>query len=97
MKTILTAAAVTLFAASVSAGSIYHGFERGNPDLSSSIRTHSGSVTAAQPGVGASFDRYHGWADGNPDLFSGQPTSAPMGHSGPADVYHGWADGNPDL
>lgn len=95
MKTIITAAAASLFAASVSAGSIYNGFEQGNPDLASGYSSSDRAITASQPGVGSSIDRYHGWGDGNPDLFEDKQATS-VSRSAPADVYRGFA-GNPDL
>ncbi|MEA3277132.1 MAG: hypothetical protein U9Q81_17970, partial [Pseudomonadota bacterium] len=68
MKTIITAIAATLFTAGVSASDVYYGLEKGNPDLSTQPASGEGFV-GVQPGVGDSIDRYHGWADGNPDLF----------------------------
>ncbi len=95
MKTqVITTIAATLFAASVSAADIYSGWGQGNSDLYSSSASDS-SVTAVQPGIGSDFDRYHGFADGNPDLF-GDKVESPASHSAPADVYKGFA-GNPDL
>ncbi len=95
MKTIIATAAATLFAASVSAGSIYNGFEQGNSDLQGGYASSGGAITASQPGVGSGFDRYQGWADGNHDLFE-DTHSTPLNRSAPADVYRGFT-GNPDL
>lgn len=96
MKTIVTTFAATLFAASVSAADIYHGFADGNPDLQGGYTHSQDSVTAVRSGIGSDFDRYQGWADGNPDLFSDRQLSTSVQRSGPADVYRGFA-GNPDL
>jgi hypothetical protein len=94
MKTFVTAIAATFFAAGVNATDIYHGFERGNPDLLGAW-AKSEQVTAAQPGVGASFDRYNGWADGNPDIFRSTPSASRPSQS--PDHYGTFNDGNPDL
>ena len=96
MKTIFTTLAATLFATSVSASDIYNGFGQGNSDLQVSHSGTSSQVTATQPGVGSSIDRYHGWADGNPDLFRDSQHSTTVSHSSPADVYRGFS-GNQDL
>ena len=96
MKIIIATVAATVFAASASASDIYSGFERGNPDLSAGYASVSSGKTAVQPGVGSDFGRYHGWADGNADLFRDRRTSTPVSDSGSADVYHGF-EGNPDL
>jgi len=97
MKTIITTIAATLFAASVSAADIYHGFEIGNSDLQGGYTRSNDDISAMQQGVGDGFDRYHGWADGNNDLFGDVPVSAPVSRSAPANVYHGYETGNPDL
>jgi hypothetical protein len=96
MKIIIATAAATMFAASVSASNIYSGFGQGNPDLNTGYASVSNEMTATQPSVGSDFGRYHGWADGNADLFSDKQISSPIRESGPADVYRGF-DGNPDL
>ncbi len=96
MKTIIATAAATLFAVSVSAGSIYNGFEQSNSDLQGGYSSGGEAVTAVQPGIGSDFDRYHGWADGNHDLFGDTPVSTPVSRSAPADVYRDFS-GNPDL
>jgi len=96
MNTIIATAAATLFAASVSASDIYNGFEQGNSDLTGGYVSSGEMMTAAQPGIGSDFDRYHGWADGNQDLFGDTQVSTPVSRSGPADVYRNFS-GNPDL
>ena len=98
MKTIITTIAATLFAASasVSASGIYNDFGQGNPDLNASHYDGSSQIAASQPGVGSSFDRYRGWADGNPDLFDDRQGSTTVGHSSTVDVYRGFS-GNQDL
>ena len=96
MKIIYATVAASMFAASVSASGIYSGFGQNNPDLNDSYASSSGGMTAVQPGVGSDIDRYHGWADGNADLFRDRHTSSHGSDSGSADVYHGF-EGNPDL
>ena len=94
MKIIITTAAAALFAANVSAIEIYQGLQVGNPDLSPQ-RVSAEDFVGVQPSVGDSIDRYHGIADGNPDLFK-------AGRRGPADSgeapdIYGGVEGNPDL
>ena len=96
MKTIIAAVAATVFAVNVSASGIYSGFGQGNVDLNDGYTASADAMAAVQPGVGSEVDRYHGWADGNADLFSDRRTSSTPSHSAPADVYRGF-DGNPDL
>jgi hypothetical protein len=67
MKTIITAVAATLFTAGISAADFYSGLDEGNMDLTG--KSFGSEVTGAPPGVGDSFDRYHGLSEGNPDLF----------------------------
>ena len=68
MKTIITAAAAALFAANVSAVEIYHGLENGNSDLSTQ-RVSANDFAGVQPSIGDSVSRYHGWAEGNPNIY----------------------------
>jgi hypothetical protein len=94
MKTIIITAAASLFAANVSAADLYQGLAVGNSDL------HTQHVSAedfvgVQPSVGDSIDRYHGWADGNPDLFKAE-RSGPTESGERPDIYMGLG-GNPDL
>lgn len=96
MKTIATAIAASLFAVSVSASDIYHGFA-GNPDLYDGYVSSMDDISATRPGIGDSFDRYHGLSDGNPDLFGDVNSGVLRRSSGPANVYHGFEIGNPDL
>jgi hypothetical protein len=94
MKTIITAIAATLFTAGVSAVDVYQGIDEGNSDLS----TQGGNAedfVGVQPSVGDSVNRYHGWAEGNPDLFKAD-RSGPNGAGSDPDIYHGFA-GNSDL
>lgn len=54
-------------------------------------------MTAVQPGVGSQTNRYHGFADGNPDLFAVQLDGVADRDSGSIpNIYRG-AAGNPDL
>jgi hypothetical protein len=94
MKTIITAAAATLFAANISASDFYHGLENGNSDLSTQ-RVSADDFTGVQPSVGDSVSRYHGWDDGNPDLFKGDGSQS-RSSTGRPDIYMN-VSGNPDL
>jgi hypothetical protein len=95
MKTIATAIAAALFATGASAANIYGGFGNNNPDLSVGYASAPMDVIGVQPGIGASFDRYHGWADNNPDLF--RATGGSGSTHQPPDRYGSFDDGNPDL
>lgn len=96
MKTLITTtAAALLTAAAFSAGAtdVYQGLGEGNPDLVS--QPEPIDTIAVQPGVGSALDRYHGWAEGNDDLFDVRiQGSAPSGAA--PEIYSG-ASGNPDL
>ena len=94
MKTIITAAAAALFAANVSAADIYHGLERGNSDLSTQ-RVSAEDFAGVQPSIGDSVSRYHGWDDGNPDLFKSDGTQE-RPSTGRPDIYMNVSE-NPDL
>ncbi len=93
MKRLTAAIAITLFATGVWAGDPYQGFAVGNPDLRT-VAFDAADVVGVQPGVGSSIDRYHGWADDNPDLF--QRFDAEVTDHTPPDIYGG-LNGNPDL
>jgi len=93
MKTIITAAAV-LFAANVSAADIYRALGEGNSDLSTQ-RVSASDFAGVQPSIGDSTERYHGWDEGNSDLFKGDG-SQPIESTGRPDIY-GNVSGNPDL
>ena len=67
MKTIIAAAAATLFATSVSAADVYKDLGRGNLDLAPHGVDYAG-VTPMQPSIGSGVDRFHGFGDGNPDV-----------------------------
>lgn len=112
MKIIITSLSVLLFVGTVNAASdaeIYHGFERGNPDLSSDISSWSQSSMV----VTTDKDIYHGFELGNLDL-STDSVYSPVrtasipgigdGNLGPVDnpatdndIYHGFESDNPDL
>jgi len=94
MKTIITAAAAALFAANVGAAEFYHEFAQGNSDLSK-VRTSSADFVGAQPSVGDSVYRYHGWEKNNPDLFKGDGNQTPES-TGKPDIYKSLS-ANPDL
>ncbi len=94
MKKLATAVAATLFAAGASAADVYQGLDEGNLDLS--MQRANGQHTAGvQPSIGDSVSRYHGWAEGNPDLFKAD-RGGPSGAVSDPDIYSGLA-GNPDL
>ena len=93
MKTIMTAAAV-LFAANVSATDYYYGMGEGNQELHTQ-RMSASDFVDVQPGIGDSFDPYHGLADGNVDLFKGDGTQS-IESTGRPDIY-GNVSRNPDL
>ena len=95
MKTIITTIAATLFAANVSAAEIYQGLADGNSDLSTQ-RVSAEDFVGVQPSVGDSVDRYHGWADGNPDLFKSDQSSPTESSGDRPDIYMNLR-GNPDL
>ena len=93
MKRLIAAIASIPFAAAVSAAEIYQGIDLGNSDLDGD-RAESWEVVGVRPGVGDSFDRYHGWADGNSDLFrKGRPDGLTTNDP---DVYMSFGR-NPDL
>ena len=94
MKTIITAIAASLFAASVSAADVYHGLDAGNSDLSTP-RVSAEDFAGVQPSIGDSVDRYHGLADGNADLFKADRSGSSGAGSDP-DIYAS-VSGNPDL
>ena len=89
MKTLRVFLATTAFAAGASADSFYHEFAQGNQDLRATPVIMD-SVVAAQPGVGDSFDRYHGLDEGNGDLFSTPGNSGEQPFSKDPDIYGGF-------
>ena len=91
-KTIITTAAI-LLAASAYAADSRQQLISGNPDSDNS-RNVSQEVTAMAPGVGTDLDRYHGFADDNPDLFGIDLGMSPP-HERP-NVY-GTFGASPDL
>ncbi len=68
MKMLLTAISASFFSLTVSAADVYQELGHGNPDLPMK-RAMADEYVGTRPGVGDSFDRYHGLADGHPDLF----------------------------
>jgi len=99
MKSLVGAVAATVFAASVSAGEIYHGWAQGNPDLYPE-EDQVVEVTGVQPGVGDAVDIYRGFGAGNPDLFSGSDSAGSYAKGFEVtdfDIYGGFATANPDL
>ena len=88
MKKILTACATLALAGTVNASSesfIYHGFEKGNPDLYAGYSATE-QATAVQPGIGNSSDSsrrvaqsaktsYDVFVMNNPDNYSGESLS----------------------
>ena len=93
MKTIVTAAAV-LFAANVSAADIYGPLGEGNPELATQ-RLSAEEFAGVQPSVGDSVERYHGWAEGHPDLFKTDPGGTATS-TGRPDIYKSFG-ASPDL
>ena len=94
MKRLLAVIASSVFAAGVSAGNFYHDFSAGNADLSTQ-RLNAEDFTGVQPSVGDSVDRYHGLADGNPDLFKSNRAAKTESGNAP-NIYRGFS-GNSDL
>jgi hypothetical protein len=68
---------------------------RRESEANSRSRVSAEDFVGVQPSVGDSIDRYHGWADGNPDLFKAD-RSAPTDSGERPDIYMGLG-GNPDL
>ena len=64
MKHIITAAAISLFATSVSAADVYKGIGEGNSDLYPHRADLGSVIMGVQPMVGGGVDRYQGFADG---------------------------------
>jgi hypothetical protein len=87
-KTLSIALAAALFTAGAQAADSYRQFTAGNPDIRGGVIKYEG-VTAVQPGVGSDFDRYHGLADGNGDLFSVDRAllQAPSNNGPRPDIY----------
>ena len=79
------------FAGSVGAADSYQDLTRGNPD-SFVDSDMAGEFSGVQPAVGDSLDRYHGWADGNSDLFKSEP--ADYAQSEDPDIYGGLGGGS---
>ena len=92
MTKFLTATAALLLAGSVQAAESYQQFVRGSE--ADNERTIYAGVTALQPGVGATLDRYQGIGDGNPDLFGVDLGSSPTTQTDRPDIYGPFRDGN---
>jgi hypothetical protein len=92
MTRFLTATAALLLAGSLQAAESYQQFVRGSE--ADNERTFYAGVTALQPGVGATLDRYQGIGDGNPDLFSVGLGSSLKTNTGRPDIYGPFRDGN---
>ena len=95
MKTIITAAAATLFAVNVGAADSYSSLVSGNPDSSTQRMTSAENFTGVQPSIGDGVSRYHGWDDGNTDLFKGDGNQE-RPSTGRPDIYMNVSE-NPDL
>ncbi|MFY9973698.1 MAG: hypothetical protein WAK53_05555 [Chromatiaceae bacterium] len=91
MKTLLAAIATAAFAAGAAAAddTFYHGWAEGNPDLLPAADAME-SVVATQPGVGDTFDRYHGLEAGNDDLFGTPRDKGDQRFSKNPNVYGGF-------
>ena len=94
MKSLLAVIASGLFVAGVSAHDVYSGLGKGNSDVFDEHPPTNHTV-AVQPSIGDSFDRYHGWADDNPDLFNSD-RSGPTDAGDAPNIYQGFR-GSPDL
>lgn len=115
MKKQFAAIAAIIFAGSVHAASdavVYHGFERGNPDLSTDWSSVSDPMALSSGDYDAIV--YNGFEQGNPELnFGVESVTAPVAvQPGIGDVsgfvvqgsptklssiYNGFERGNPDL
>jgi hypothetical protein len=98
MTKMLAITAAALFTVSAEAADSYSEFTAGNPDSGHERITYEG-VTATQPGVGSTIDRYQGLGQGNPDLFTldiEATADARHADSERPDIY-GSFSGNPDL
>jgi hypothetical protein len=91
MKTIIIAAAFAALTSGI-ASADYEGLLRGNPDAS--VYSHDSEMLGVRPGVGASFDVYHGLADGNPNLFQSREHTGEAGER--PNIYRHFR-ANPDL
>ena len=96
MKRFASLIALASFATAAGATDIYQQFSEGNSDLRAQPNEYMGTT---QRGVGASVDRYQGWADGNGDLFkrsdAGIADPHMSNHQLP-NVYRGFS-GDPNL
>jgi hypothetical protein len=94
MKRLIATIASSLFAAGVSAADIYHELGKGNSDLPTQSLSAADFV-GVQPSTGDSVSRYHGWEEGNPDLFKTEGSGMTEAGKDP-DIYKGLG-GNSDL
>lgn len=94
MIKLAAAIVATMFAAGAGAADVYKGLDRGNSDLSNP-RLSTEDFVGVQPSIGDGVDRYHGWADGNPDLFEADRSGTTNSGADP-NIYTG-ISGNPDL
>jgi hypothetical protein len=95
MTRLTTALLITTFAGSVTAGDIYNGFARGNPDL------YPHNLVEDRSGLGGEAAQKIGVQPGVGDTGSGawvpESRSGAYGRSEPFRHYHDWAKGNSDL
>jgi hypothetical protein len=91
MKTTIIAAAFAALTSGI-ASADYESLLRGNPDAS--VYGQDSEMLGARPGVGASFDVYHGLADGNPNLFQSRERTGGAGER--PNIYRHFR-ANPDL
>jgi len=95
MTRLTTALLITTLGGSASAGDIYNGFARGNPDLYPHNLAEDGS------GYGGEGAQKIGVRPGVGDIGSGAwvpgSRSGTYGGSEPFRHYHDWAKGNSDL
>ena len=94
MKRLLAVIASTFFAAGVSAHDTYGAFGTVNSDVFDEHQP-SDTMAAVQPSIGDHFDRYQGFADGNPDLFKSDRSGS--SNSGDDPRIYGVVTGDPDL
>ena len=94
MKRLLAVIVSSFFAAGVSATDWYGDVTDGNSDLSNP-RVSAEDFSGVQPSVGDSVSRYHGLAQGNPDLFRAGRVARTDSVKDP-DIYKGFS-GDSDL
>jgi len=94
MNKLAAAIVTTMFTAGAGAADVYQGLDQGNSDLSNP-RLSAEDFVGVQPSIGDSVDRYHGWADGNPDIFKADRGGTTNSGEDP-NIYTGISR-NPDL